>query len=211
MRFWRTSGTTRASRLAGVHSGLSVHSGVSFDLRRVVVVGSSCSGKTSLARRIADQLGATHIELDAIHWLPNWKERPTEEFREHTRAAVGTDKWVVDGNYSKVRDIVWPKATTVIWLNYPFPLVFYRVLRRTIARSVRGQILFSGNKETLKKAFLSRDSILWWVITTFRRRNRQYRTIFANNEFPHLDVIEFQKPRQADEFLFNLQHPSEAA
>ena len=88
------------------------------DLRRVVVVGSSCSGKTTLAKRIADDLGIQHIELDAIHWMPNWVERPPEELRKLTAAAVAQDRWVIDGNYLVVRDIVWERATTVIWLDY---------------------------------------------------------------------------------------------
>ena len=78
-----------------------------FDLRRIVVIGSSCSGKTTLAKKIADELGIQHIELDAIHWMPNWVPRPPEELRTLTAAAVAQDRWVVDGNYRVVRDIVW--------------------------------------------------------------------------------------------------------
>ena len=122
------------------------------DLRRVVVIGSSCSGKTTLAGRISGVRGVPHIELDAIHWLPQWRERPTEEFRELAALAVAGDRWVADGNYSVVRDIVWARATSIIWLNYSFPLVLWRVLNRTISRSVRGRVLFSGNKESLRMA-----------------------------------------------------------
>ena len=101
-----------------------------FDLRRVVVIGSSCSGKTTLAKRISGELGIPHIELDAIYWLPNWIERPPEEMRDLTAAAVAQDRWVVDGNYRVVRDIVWEIATTVIWLDYSFATVFYRCAGR---------------------------------------------------------------------------------
>ena len=174
------------------------------DLRRVVVTGTSCSGKTTLAGQAAGILGVPHIELDAIHWLPNWQERPAEEFRELTALAVAADHWVVDGNYGPVRDIVWARATSVIWLNYSFPLVIWRALSRTITRSVSGQILYSGNRESLRMAFLSRESIIWWVITTYRRR-REYPVLFKNQEFRHLDIIEFRKQREADAFLSSLQ------
>jgi len=163
------------------------------DLRRVVVIGTSCSGKTTLAGRVAGILAVPHIELDAIHWLPEWQERPMEEFRELTALAVAANQWVADGNYSGVRDIVWARATSVIWLNYTFPLVLWRALRRTITRSFGGQILYSGNKESLRKAFLSRESIIWWVITTYHRLRREYPVSFKSQQFPHLNIIEFRE------------------
>jgi len=171
----------------------------------VVVIGTSCSGKTTLAGQVAGILGVPHIELDAIHWLPDWQERPTEEFRELTALAVAADHWVVDGNYGPVRDIVWTRATSIIWLNYSFPLVIWRALSRTIRRSVGGQILYSGNKESLRMAFLSRESIIWWAITTYHRRRREYPVLFQDQEFRHLNIIELRKQHEADAFLSSLQ------
>jgi adenylate kinase family enzyme len=78
-------------------------------MKKVVVIGTSCSGKTTLARRITESLGVTHIELDSIYWKSDWCPRPTEEFRALTAEAVLPERWVADGNYSKVRDIVWGK------------------------------------------------------------------------------------------------------
>ena len=37
---------------------------------RIVVVGTSGAGKTTLARRIAAQLQLPHIELNAINFVP---------------------------------------------------------------------------------------------------------------------------------------------
>ena len=196
----RTSATNRLADAEGAHSRANV------DLRRVVVIGSSCSGKTTLAQRLSDLLVVPHIELDAIHWMPNWSPRPKGEFRELTRLALAKGKWAADGNYSIVRDIVWGRATSVVWLDYPFAVVFWRALGRTLTRTIRGQTLYSRNKESLKRAFLSRESILWWVITTFQRRRREFRTVFRNKEFPHLDIIELRSQREAQEFLNSL-HP----
>ena len=176
-----------------------------FDLRRIVVVGSSCSGKTTLAKRIAGELGIQHIELDALHWMPNWVERPPEEMRKLTAAAVAQDRWVVDGNYRVVRDIVWERATTVIWLDYSFPVVFYRALRRTLSRSLTGQELFSGNRESLAKAFLSKESILLWVITTFHRRRREFQQILRNDEFPGLKFVRLHSQRETGRLIGSIQ------
>lgn len=141
---------------------------------RISVVGTSCSGKTTLARRIAAQHHIPHIELDAIYWLPQWTAQPIERFRSAVEAAAAEDAWVIDGNYSKVRDIVWGRATDVVWLNFPFHVVLWRAIRRTARRIVTQEELFAGNRETFRKTFLDRESILWWVIRTHHRRMRTY-------------------------------------
>ena len=154
-----------------------------------------------MARRVAAILQAPHIELDAIHWLPGWQERDDDEFRELTQAAVVADRWVVDGNYTMVRDIVWPRATTVIWLNYSFPVVLWRAFRRTLILSVGHQTIFSENKETIRRSFFSRGSILLWVFMTYRLRRNQFRAIFDDRDCPEVEFIELRNQRAADQFL----------
>jgi adenylate kinase family enzyme len=171
------------------------------DLRRVTVVGTSCSGKTTFATALAAALDVPQIELDALHWQPNWVEAPAEVFRADVAAAVAAERWVSDGNYSVVRDLVWRRATAVIWLNYGFPTVLRRALYRTVRRALTGEELYSGNRETLGKAFLSRDSVLLWVVTSYRRRRRQYAALFADCPFAHLDLLELRTPADAARFL----------
>ncbi len=170
-------------------------------LRRVAVVGTSCAGKTCLARRLANALGARHVELDAIHWGPDWRELARPRFREIMRLVVTEERWVIDGNYSSVRDLVWPRATAVVWLDYPFPIVFGRALSRTVRRAVTREELFSGNRESFRNSFLSRDSILWWVLTTFRWRRRMYPELLSREENRHLHAIVLRRPREADALL----------
>src|SRR5437016_1896693 len=80
---------------------------------RIVVIGTSGSGKTTQARHLSERLGIPHVELDALHWVPGWTEAPTDALRERVTEALAGDAWLVDGNYSVVRDIVWPRADTV--------------------------------------------------------------------------------------------------
>ena len=163
-----------------------------------MVVGTSCSGKTTLARRIAEARDMPHVELDALHWGPDWSERPLEEFRESLRARLDSERWVVDGNYSEVRDIVLSRATHAIWLNYSFSVVFWRALSRTSRRVVSGEEVFSGNRETFRTGFLSRDSIPWWVIRTHRRYGRSYRQFFSVGAGASVHLTELHRPREAD-------------
>jgi adenylate kinase family enzyme len=187
-----------------IHAGPQKTTEAGLDLSRVIVIGNAGSGKTTFASEIAAILSVQHIELDAIFWLPNWTPRDRDDFRDLVEEALSVEKWVVDGNYSSVRDVVWPRATTAVWLNYPFPLVFWRVFRRTVQRVIHREMLFSGNQESLRKAFLSRESLLWWVIKSHSRRRRQFRATFDAGVYPGLALAEFRKPGQADSFLQTL-------
>src|SRR5215470_14691924 len=100
------------------------------DPRRVVVVGSSGTGKTTMARQLAHTFACPHIELDALYWGPNWT--PRGDFVDRVRKATAVERWVADGNYRIVRDYLWGRATALVWLNYSFPVAFGRALKRTL-------------------------------------------------------------------------------
>ena len=88
-------------------------------IRRVSVVGSSGSGKTTFAAQIAARLGVPHIELDAIWWGPNWTHLDAETFAAKVDVATAADAWVCDGNFSAVRQIVLERADTVVgWTSH---------------------------------------------------------------------------------------------
>ncbi|CAG0943910.1 partial gluconokinase, partial [Anaerolineae bacterium] len=95
-------------------------------MKRISVVGVTGSGKTTFARQLAQRLGYPHIEMDALHWEPNWVQAPWDVFRARVDLALHGDTWVIDGNYSRARDIVWERADAVIWLDYALPLVLWR-------------------------------------------------------------------------------------
>lgn len=169
-------------------------------LQRVVVVGTSGSGKTTFAATLARHLDVPHIELDALHWEPSWTEATPEVFRKRVANAVAAERWVLDGNYSVARDIVWARADTIIWLDYALPVIMTRLVRRTARRVFLGELCCNGNRETLQGT-LSRDSILLWALTTYRRRRLQYPELLARPQFAHLRVFHFQSPRKADVWL----------
>jgi adenylate kinase family enzyme len=169
--------------------------------RRIAVVGTSGSGKTTLAQRLAQQLGIPHVELDALHWDPNWTPAPPDLFRQRTAEALSDQAWTTDGNYSTVRDIVWKRADTVVWLDYSLPVVMGRVTWRTLCRSIRRQELWNENRERLQEALLSRDSIVWWALRTYHRRKKEFPNLFSLPEYAHLDVVHLRSPRAAREWL----------
>ena len=105
-------------------------------MNRIVIVGTTGSGKTTLGERLAAALGYPHIDLDALHWGPGWTPTPTDLFRARVSDALEGPCWVVAGNYGKTRDIVWARADTLVWLDYPLALTLMRLFRRTVKRIV---------------------------------------------------------------------------
>jgi adenylate kinase family enzyme len=170
-------------------------------LLRVAIVGTSCSGKSTLARSLATSLKAPLIELDALHWGPNWTPSPTEEFRAVVDRATAQPRWVCDGNYAMVRDLVWPRATSIVWLNYSFSLVFKRALRRTFSRCFHQTPIYAGNRESFSKSFLSRDSILLWVFNSHWRVKREYSQLFEDPRYKEVNLIKLNSASAVDQWL----------
>jgi adenylate kinase family enzyme len=171
---------------------------------RIVVVGTSAAGKSTLAAELAMLLGVARVELDALFWGPGWQARPHDEFLRLVDAATRGAAWVADGNYGSVRAHLWPRATTVLWLNYGLPVVLWRGLRRTLLRVFTQQELWHGNRESAARAFFSRDSILWWILGTHGRRKQELAALRAERRFA-VDWIEFRHPREAAAWLCSLR------
>jgi adenylate kinase family enzyme len=169
--------------------------------QRYVVVGTSGSGKTTLARRLAQRLEIPHVELDALHWDPNWTPVPREVFCERVTRALGGETWTTDGNYSAVRETIWRRADTVVWLDYSLPVILWRITSRTIRRVVTREELWNENRERFSTSFLSRDSIILWSLQTYRRRRREYPLLFAQPKFAHLKVVHLRSPAEARQWV----------
>ena len=121
--------------------------------RRIVIVGSSGSGKTTLAKTVAERLGLPHVEIDSLQWQPNWQEAGLPILRTRISEALAGPTWVVDGNYAQLRDITWARGDTLIWLELPLAIVLWRLFARTFKRIFTREILWNGNRETLRGAF----------------------------------------------------------
>ena len=178
------------------------------DLSRVIIVGTTGAGKSTLARALSERLRVPHVEFDAYRHGPNWTETPNDVFRARISDALSADGWVADGNYSLARDLVWPRATAIIWLDYSFPVVFRRLWRRTWRRGIRRTELWNGNREDLWRHFLTTDSLFLWQIKTHRRRRRQTAQAIELPEHAHLRVLRFRHPKEADEWLCAVRAPA---
>jgi len=173
---------------------------------RIVVVGTSGAGKTTLARRIAALLKLPHIELDAINWQSGWRDltrHDPEEFVRRVNEAIRAEAWVLDGNYGPVRDRVWLRATHLVWLDYQRPVIMARVISRTLFRAVLRTELWAGNRERWRQ-LLRPSHPIRWAWSTWERRRRETAERLAQSECAHLVVFRLRRPSevtQAIEFL----------
>lgn len=171
------------------------------------MIGVTSSGKSTLAETIARRFDMRFIELDALYWEPGWQAAPLEEFRGRVESAIRSEKWVIAGNYSVVRSLIWPKAQAVIWLDYPFLTVLSQLTRRTVKRWWTRELLWGTNHESLGKHFKlwSQESLFHWLFKTYGRRKREIPMLVSLPEHRHLHVIRLRHPRETSQWLEVLQ------
>jgi adenylate kinase family enzyme len=174
--------------------------------RRIVVIGTSCTGKSTFASALSRILDVSHIELDELFWGPHWTPKSDEAFQNLVLSEASAESWVADGNYGSTRQLLWSRATTIVWLNYSFHTVLWHAIKRTVVRSFTRKVLWHGNQESIRRSFFSKDSMLVWVAKTFRQRQREYEALRASGAFPHLSWVEFQHPAQAMQLLKTLHN-----
>lgn len=176
-------------------------------LERINVIGTSGSGKTTFARELARVLGLPYYEIDALSWMPGWKECSDEELFSRVEQATAGPRWVMDGNYTRTRPILWKHVQTVIWLDLPFLQTVLRVAARTIRRWFTREELWpgTGNRESLAQAFLSRKSIIWWAISKHGPNRRKYSTLMAAPEYSHVAFVRLRSPAEAARFLVDVR------
>lgn len=171
-------------------------------MRKVAVVTSaSGSGGTTVGRELALRLGVPFHELDALFWKPGWVESTAQELRVKVEPIVATDAWVIDGSYqSKIGQLALGSADVVVWLDPPMRVWLPRLLRRTLARAWTGEELWGSNRESLRSAFFSRNSLLLFTLRHFRARRRTYPGRFAGYE-----VVRLRSRSEIDAFLRSVE------
>jgi adenylate kinase family enzyme len=166
---------------------------------RVSVVGTSGAGKSTLARYLATHLGAAHLELDSIYHQPQWQPLPEAQFTARVSEFASAPDWVIDGNYSAVRPIVWARADVVVWLDRPRLLVFRRLVWRTLRRGARRTELWNGNRESLRNLFRGGDAnLLWWAWRHHGKYQRRYAAAMTDPANAAIRFIRIRHRAEAD-------------
>ena len=101
-------------------------------MRRILIVGNSGGGKSTLARRLGEKLSLPVIHLDLIFWKPGWVEIGDDTFRVEVERALQAPAWICDGNFSGTWDLRMPLADTIVWLDQPRLLCVFRAVMRVV-------------------------------------------------------------------------------
>ena len=172
-------------------------------VQRVIVAGISGSGKTTFARELAVRAALPYHEMDALYHGPNWV--PIDTFEDDVAAIVARERWVFDSHgYEQVRDLMWARADTVVWLDYSRPVVMARVLRRSFHRAATRRPMFNGNTETFRR-WLDPEHPVQWAWTQYDARRQDMLRRFADPANAHLHRVVFTRPDQARAWLATIR------
>lgn len=170
---------------------------------RIVFIGRTGSGKTTLARELAGILGVPHVELDSLYFGLDFSTVPLPVLQERTIAALAGERWIADGNKSAVRDLVWPRADTLVWLDYPLAVSLWRLGKRAIWRTslLQSQAKKTGGKSGLPRQLLSAAKGVLLALRSHMGQRREFPKLFSLPENQHLAIVHLHSPRAANRWL----------
>ncbi|MDZ4364047.1 hypothetical protein [Brevundimonas sp.] len=164
-------------------------------MRRVLIIGNSGGGKSTLARRLGAALGVPVIHLDVLFWKPGWVESPDEEFRARVSDALADDAWILDGNFGGTWDLRMPRADTIVWIDQPPLLCLARAIRRVFRhRREHRPDMAEGCREAFELAFYA-------FILTFNRKVRPRLEAALAHHAGHARVLRLRNDREIEAFL----------
>lgn len=176
-------------------------------MKRINVVGTSASGKSTFSKALAQKLVLSYIELDDLFWLDNWGESSDRNFFEKLQQSIdlAPHGYVIDGNYSRTEEIKWKEIDHIIWLDLPFHINLFRSVKRALLRVASKQKLWpnSNNRESLRM-ILTKDSIIWWMIKTHKKNQHKYLQMMQSNEYAHIHWIRLCSRSEIKNFLKSL-------
>ncbi|WP_405976121.1 adenylate kinase [Streptomyces sp. NBC_00988] len=173
-------------------------------MERILVVGVTGAGKSTLARAVGDRLGVPYHEMDALYFSgPDWTVN--EGLTDDVLRLTSEPRWIIDSIGSpEVRDLLWEKADTVIWLDYPRRVIMPRVLRRSLRRTVTRESIFGGNRETWA-GWLSREHPAWWAWSQHAGRRSEIERRIREPRYAPLAAHRFARPHDTAAWLATLR------
>jgi hypothetical protein len=146
--------------------------------------------------------------MDTLYWRPDWQGTPDAQLFETLETILNaTQGWVLDGNYNRTRPIKWRQVDLIIWVDYGFTRTLRQAVMRAAKRAWSQHELWpgTGNRESFRRSFFSRESVLLWTIKTWRSNRARYEADMANPQFAHIRFVRIRSRQQADALIAELR------
>lgn len=147
--------------------------------RRICIYGHG--GKTTLSNALGKLTNLPVIELDAIFWMPHWRQRDKNEMLDIVSQKLDSysNGWIVEGNYRHIIPHLLPQADTVIWLNMHHIITTLKTAKRTLINAIKKNRICGDNYESLLKA-LGPSSIIWYKALNTKQSQHRIATLLHN-------------------------------
>jgi len=175
---------------------------------KINLIGTSGSGKTTLARRLAAELSLPYIEMDTLYWRPDWQGTPDDQFLNQLETALSASPdWVLDGNYNRTRAVKWREIDIIVWVDYGFARTLWQAVSRAAKRAWSQQELWpgTGNRESFRRSFFNRKSVLLWTIKTWRSNRVRYIADMENPKYAHIRFVRITSRQDAENLITELK------
>jgi len=175
---------------------------------KINIIGTSGSGKSTLGRRMAAELALPYIEMDRLYWRRDWQGTPDEVLLETLANTLAAEPgWVLDGNYNRTRSVKWREVDWVVWVDRGFTRTLWQAVTRAFKRAWHQQELWpgTGNRESFRRSFFSRESIIIWTIKTWRSNRERYEADMKNPQYAHIQFVRITRRQEADALISSLK------
>ncbi|EQC48910.1 AAA domain protein [Bacteriovorax sp. BSW11_IV] len=171
-------------------------------MKKILVIGTSGSGKSTFANKLSKKLSIPHFQLDALQFKDNWEIKEDSEFFSAIENSLKNDSWIIDGNYGRTHHLTWPKADTVIWIDLPLWLTLYQNFSRSFKRALTKEIIWEGlnNRESFKMLF-SKESVTLWALKTYKTNRERYTHRMSDPKLSHIKFHHLKSRRDIRNFL----------
>jgi len=172
---------------------------------RVLVVGTSGAGKTTVPRMIAARVGLTHYASDDFYWQRGWQPAPIDRIDRLLDDVLARPSWVLDGNFEHRWEDVWNQADQIVWVDYSLPRVLWQVGSRNIVWLLSRRSVWSGNRMTLRRAI----SGIRHALRSHGRKRSAYPQYIARRR--HGNVVRLSSRPQTEAWIAALGQNAGAA
>lgn len=168
---------------------------------KIMVIGFSGSGKSTISKMISNTLNIPVLYLDRVHWLENWVENDKEsECKIVSDFLENNDSWVIDGNYSHMsfRERL-EKSDLIVFMNFNRFNCLFRAFKRLFEN--RGKTRESMADNCVEKVDFE---FIKWILWDSRKKSQTNNYKYALENYRD-KVIIIKNQKEYDDFIDNFK------